>query len=153
MSIFGKIWNKLNDPWGIHEKRRGEKEREAAAAARPASAQAAPAPTARPQTPKAPPASAAAPAPAVTAQPIDVQAVLTELAAKKGGGGNWRTSIVDLLKLLDLDSSLAARKELAEELGVRAGDHGSAEQNMALQKAVLRKLAENGGKVPKELLD
>jgi hypothetical protein len=84
---------------------------------------------------------------------VDVEAVLTELAAKKGGGGNWRTSIVDLLKLLDLDSSLAARKELAEELGVHAGEHGSAEQNIALQKAVLRKLAENGGKVPKELLD
>jgi hypothetical protein len=149
MSIFGKIWNKLNDPWGIHEKRRLEKEREAAAAAKPApgAAQAAPRPAAQPQAPIAP-ASAAAPA-----QPVDVEAVLTELAAKKGGGGNWRTSIVDLLKLLDLDSSLAARKELAEELGVHAGEHGSAEQNIALQKAVLRKLAENGGKVPKELLD
>ncbi len=79
--------------------------------------------------------------------------MLTDLAAKKGGGGNWRTSIVDLLKLLDLDSSLAARKELAEELGVHAGEHGSAEQNIALQKAVWKKLAENGGQVPASLRD
>jgi hypothetical protein len=82
---------------------------------------------------------------------VDVEATLVQLAAKKGGGGNWRTSIVDLLKLLDLDSSLSARKELAVELGVRAGADGSAEQNIALQKAVMRKLAENGGKVPESL--
>ena len=62
-------------------------------------------------------------------------------------------SIVDLLKLLDLDSSLDARKELAAELSVNAGAHGSAEQNIALHKAVMRKLAENGGKVPDSLKD
>jgi hypothetical protein len=84
-------------------------------------------------------------------QNVDVDAVLQQMAAKKGGGGNYRTSIVDLLKLLDLDSSLEARKELATELGVNAGATGSAEQNIALQKAVMRKLAENGGKVPDEL--
>ena len=84
---------------------------------------------------------------------VDVQAVLTALAAKKGGGGNWQTSIVDLLKMLDLDSSLDARKELATELHVNAGAHGSAEQNIALQKAVMRKLAENGGQVPASLRD
>ena len=77
--------------------------------------------------------------------------MLVQLASKKGGGGNYRTSIVDLLKLLDLDSSLEARKELAEELNVHAGAHGSAEQNIALQRAVMRKLAENGGKVPESL--
>ena len=96
-----------------------------------------------------------APAPNTT-QPIqivDVEAVLSQLAAKKGGGGNYRTSIVDMLKLLDLDSSLEARKGLAEELNVHAGAHGSAEQNIALQKAVMRKLAENGGKVPDSLRD
>ncbi|HEY9217167.1 MAG TPA: DUF3597 domain-containing protein, partial [Phenylobacterium sp.] len=85
--------------------------------------------------------------------PVDVEAVLSEMAAQKGGGGNWRTSIVDLLKMLDLDSSLSARKELAQELGVSAGEHGSPEQNMALQKAVWRKLAENGGHVPASLRD
>ena len=82
-----------------------------------------------------------------------MQAVLAQLAAKKGGGGNYKVSIVDLLKLLGLDSSLAARKKLAAELNVNAGAHGSAEQNIALHKAVLQKLAENGGKVPDSLLD
>jgi hypothetical protein len=88
-----------------------------------------------------------------TLQNVDVDAVLAQMASNKGGGGNYRTSIVDLLKLLDLDSSLNARKELADELNVRAGEHGSAEQNIALQKAVMRKLAENGGKVPDSLRD
>ena len=84
---------------------------------------------------------------------VDVDKVLKEMAARKGGGGNYRESIVDLLKLLDLDSSLEARKELAKELGVNAGAPGTAEQNIALQKAVMRKLAENGGKVPDSLKD
>ena len=84
-------------------------------------------------------------------QNVDIDAVLTQLAAKKGGGGNYRTSIVDLLKLLDLDSSLEARKGLADELNVHAGDPGTAEQNIALHKAVMKKVAENGGKVPDSL--
>ena len=84
---------------------------------------------------------------------VDVEATLIRLAASKGGGGNWRTSIVDLLKLLDMDSSLAARKTLAQELNVRAGADGSAEQNIALQKAVWNKMAENGGKIPDSLRD
>jgi uncharacterized protein DUF3597 len=84
-------------------------------------------------------------------QNVDVEAVLGQLANTKGGGGNWRTSVVDLLKLLDLDSSLAARKSLAQELNVHAGADGSAEQNIALQKAVMNKIAENGGKVPDTL--
>ncbi len=112
--------------------------------------------------------AAAAPAPAPAQQPsmatgagastqrlqsVDVDAVLTKLASTKGGGGkvHWQTSIVDLLKLLDLDSSLASRKELAQELNLRAGADGSAEQNIALSKAVMQKLAENGGKVPDNL--
>jgi hypothetical protein len=84
-------------------------------------------------------------------QNVDVDAVLAEMASKKGGGGNYRESIVDLLKLLDLDSSLNARKELAQELKVNAGAHGSAEQNIALHQAVMRKVAENGGKVPETM--
>lgn len=99
----------------------------------------------------APPALNPAPTPAP--EPVDVEAVLTAMATEKGGKSNWRTSIVDLLKLLDLDSSLDARKELAAELDVNAGAHGSPEQNIALHKAVMRKLAENGGKVPDELKD
>ena len=82
---------------------------------------------------------------------FDVEAVLTRMAAQKSGGGNWQTSIVDLLKLLDLDSSLNARQELANELNVHAGANGSAEENIALHKAVMQKLAENGGKVPDDL--
>jgi len=84
-------------------------------------------------------------------QDVDIDAVLSQLATQKGGGGNYRESIVDLLKLLDLDSSLNARKELAQELNVNAGAHGSAEQNIALHKAVMRKVAENGGKVPESM--
>ena len=111
--------------------------------------------------PKAAPAPQAAPAaaPATTAPapaaPVDVEAVLVSMAELKGeeAAGNWRTSIVDLLKLLGLDSSLDARKALAQELGVNAGPHGSAEQNIALSKAVWRKLAENGGLVPDSLRD
>ena len=84
-------------------------------------------------------------------QNVDVDKVLADMASKKGGGGNYRESIVDLLKLLELDSSLNARKELSQELNVSAGAHGSAEQNIALHKAVMRKVAENGGKVPESM--
>jgi hypothetical protein len=86
-----------------------------------------------------------------TLENVDVDKVLADMASKKGGGGNYRESIVDLLKLLDLDSSLTARKELAGELNVNAGAHGSAEQNIALHNAVMRKVAENGGKVPESM--
>jgi len=85
---------------------------------------------------------------------VDVTAHLEQLATKNSEQLNWRTSIVDLLKLLDIDSSAAARRELAEELGAPAGlQHGSAEMNMWLHRTVLRKIADNGGNVPKELLD
>jgi hypothetical protein len=83
--------------------------------------------------------------------PVDVEAVLLGMASQKGGGGNWNSSIVDLLKLLDLDSSFNARKELGTELDVHAGADGSAEENIALHRAVMQKLAENGGKVPESL--
>lgn len=94
------------------------------------------------------------PAAAAQAQPVDVEQVLTGIAHQKGDPNlNWRTSIVDLLKLLDLDSSLAARKELAGELNIHAGPDGSAEENIALHKAVMRELEKNGGKVPAGLKD
>lgn len=94
------------------------------------------------------PAGGAASGGTASGEHVDIGAVLSDMAAKKGGGGNYQTSIVDLLKLLDLDSSLDARKELANELGVHAGADGSAEQNIALHKAVVAKLEANGGKVP-----
>jgi len=108
-------------------------------------------PTAAPTSSQPVPAqpAPAQPAPAAAPEPVDVEAVLASMAEMKdGGGGNYQSSIVDLLKLLQLDSSLDARKELAAELGVKAGAPGSAEQNIALHRAVMRKLAENGGQVP-----
>jgi len=114
------------------------------------------------QTPSTRPTSvpshqAERPAPAAPASPpqapVDVEAILNGLARTRSGDSNWQTSIVDLLKLLDLDSSLDARKDLAAELGVNAGADGSAAQNLALHKAVMRKLSENGGKVPADLRD
>lgn len=118
--------------------------------AAPAATTPTPPPAAPAAAPNAAPAPSLTPAPAPAAQ-VDVGAVLSEMAEMKGGGGNYSTSIVDLLKLLDLDSSLSARKELAQELGVHAGDDGTAEQNIALHKAVMAKLAENGGIVPDSL--
>ncbi|WP_277969098.1 DUF3597 domain-containing protein [Sphingomonas echinoides] len=134
MSIFGNIMSKI-----FHH---GSAKAATPAPAAPAQAAPAPPPT---QTP-----AAAAPAPEPV-QSVDVGAVLSEMASLKDGGGNYQSSIVDLLKLLDLDSSLTARKELGTELGVHAGADGSAEQNIALHKAVMAKLAENGGVVPDSL--
>jgi len=129
MSVFGNIMNKI-----FHH------------------GSAAQAPQASPQTGGGDTGTlTAAPAATTTPQNVDVGAVLSEMASMKGGGGNYQSSIVDLLKLLDLDSSLAARKELANELNVHAGADGSAEENIALHKAVMQKLAENGGVVPDSL--
>ncbi|MDB5498639.1 MAG: hypothetical protein JWP28_2670 [Phenylobacterium sp.] len=121
----------------------------------PAAAQAAP--QAQPQPAVATAAQPAAQSAAQSAAPasslpqVDVEGVLVTMAEFKGDGGNWRTSIVDLLKLLDLDSGLQARKQLAEELGVHAGADGSDEENVALHQAVMQKLADNGGLVPDSL--
>lgn len=83
----------------------------------------------------------------------DVEAVLNGLAAKNPQKLNWRTSIVDLMKLLDLDSSLQERKDLATELGYTGAKDGSAEMNTWLHRQVMNKLAANGGKVPADLKD
>ena len=121
MNIFGAIMDKI-----FHHP--------AAQPAPAAAAEAQPAATQPAAATQAPAASAPAPS-----QPVDVEA---------GGGGNYDSSIVDLLKLLDLDSSLDARKQLAQELNVHVAADGSAEENIALHRAVMQKLAENGGKVP-----
>jgi hypothetical protein len=84
---------------------------------------------------------------------IDVEEVLEGLARKSGRPSNWKSSIVDLMNLLGMDSSLAERKELAEELGYAGPADGSAEMNTWLHKALLRTLAANGGRVPDHLLD
>ena len=113
-----------------------------------------PAPQAqRPATPGAPAAPQPQPTAPAPVSEVDVEAVLTQKAAAKGETLNWKTSIVDLMKLLDLDPSLSNRKELADELGYTGEKDGSAEMNIWLHKAVMRELAKNGGKVPAGLAD
>ena len=134
MGLFGKIMEKLG--FG-----------------RPAEAEPAPQAVPAPQVEPAATPAPAAPIPAAVTV-VDVVAQLEELAASSAQKLNWKVSIVDLLKLLGLESSLAARKELAVELGCPLGKMGdSAQMNMWLHKTVLQKLAENGGNIPKELLD
>jgi len=97
---------------------------------------------------------AAATAATRPAEPVDIESVMQEFESEKGGQKlNWRTSIVDLLKLLDIDSGLENRKELARELGYTGSTTDTATMNIWLHKQVLRKLQENGGKVPASLLD
>ena len=94
--------------------------------------------------------AAAAPAAAPMSQ-VDVEAVLTKMAAENKEKLDWRKSIVDLMKLLKLDSSLSARQELAKELHYTGNMNDSASMNIWLHKQVMTKLAENGGKVPADL--
>jgi len=130
MGIFSNIYNKI-----FHHAS------DAAPAATPAAATDAPAAAA--PTPAA--------APAVVVPVVDVEVVLVGLASKNAETLNWRTSIVDLMKLLQLDSSLASRKELAQELHFTGDTNDSASMNIWLHRQVMIKLAENGGKVPEEL--
>jgi hypothetical protein len=101
-----------------------------------------------PTTAATPGSSPAAP----SAQPVDVAAVLNDLAAKNPEKLDWKHSIVDLMKLVGMDSSLSARKQLATELHYTGDQNDSATMNIWLHKEVLKKLSENGGKVPQELL-
>jgi hypothetical protein len=135
MSFFGKILEKL-----------GLKKAEAAPVP-PAPKPTMPPPVAAPVPPPPPP-------PPKPIDVVDVVAQLEKLAAANPQKLNWKVSIVDLLKLLDIDSSFGARKELAVELGCPADLMGdSAKMNMWLHKTVLKKIADNGGNIPKELLD
>ena len=128
MGIFSSILSKLGF---------GDKKEEVAADAAPVSVDAA----------------TAAPAAPVAISAVDVVAKLEGMAAANAEKLNWKTSIVDLMKLLGLDSSLAVRKELAAELDCPADKLAdSAQMNMWLHKAVLQKLADNGGNIPAELL-
>ena len=102
----------------------------------------------------APAAPGTAPTADAPTQQVDVEQVLTTIQHEKGNPDlNWRTSIVDLMKLLGLDSSLDNRKQLATELGYTGATDGSAEMNIWLHKAVMQELAKNGGKVPANLAD
>ena len=120
-------------------------------------APAAPAPSGAAPSPAAPSggSSSAPAAPGAlpkASTPVDVAAVLTKLAASNKEKLDWQHSIVDLMKLLNMDSSLAARKELAGELHYSGDTGDSASMNMWLHKQVMQKLADNGGQVPAELL-
>lgn len=131
MSIFGKI----RDAIFGHAK--------AAPAARPQ------AQIQNPAMPQMKPAAATA----QPAQPVDVDAVLADLASRRGEKLNYQSSIVDLMKLLGLDSSLANRQALAQELGYAGARDGSAEMNIWLHKRVVAELEKNGGKVSAALKD
>lgn len=136
MGLFGKILAKLGFPSSESQVVLGPK---AEAAIREG--------LKPPQEPQAPP-------PPVAITVVDVMEKLEGLAKANPQKLNWKVSIVDLLKLLDLDSSFSFRKELAIELGCPAEKmKDSAQMNMWLHKTVLQKLADNGGNIPKELLD
>lgn len=92
-------------------------------------------------------------APTSATQQVDVAPILDKAVKDSGQQLNWKTSIVDLLKALKIDSSLTARKELAHELGYTGATEDSATMNVWLHKAVIKKLSKNGGKVPADLLD
>src|SRR6476620_3695651 len=130
MSIFGKIMGAI---FGSHP-----------ASAAPAGS----APSGSAPASAAPAGSAPAAAPMAT---VDVAAIVDKLVAAQKEKLEWRTSIVDLMKALDIDSSLAARKDLAKELGYSGDTNDSASMNVWLHKQVMSKLAANGGKLPPEI--
>ena len=136
MSFLGSIVSKILHPFGGSE-----------AQAKPADAT----PTAGGDAPAATPTSTGTAT--ASGEPVDVEAVLNGMAAKNPQTLNWRTSIVDLMKLLDIDSSLTARKSLADELHYTGDKDDSATMNVWLHKQVIKKLEENGGKVPADLKD
>jgi 3-oxoacyl-ACP reductase-like protein len=142
MSIFGSIVSAIF----------GKSPTPAATAASPAGAPASSAPASAPSVPSAGSVAAAGAAVATAAaKPMtraEVEAVIAKLASQSKEDLNWKQSIVDLMKLLNLDSSLNARKELAQELGYTGALNGSAEMNVWLHQQVMAKLAEGGGKVP-----
>ncbi len=142
MSIFGDILSKIfpaNHPAVVQAQ---------AQTASPGAASASPAATIG----AAPPASTATSGAAASAPAVDVQKILTDKAAQSGQQLNWQTSIVDLLKLLGMDSSLTARKTLASELHYSGDTNDSATMNVWLIKQVMSQLATNGGKVPTNLM-
>ena len=136
MNILGSLMGKILG----NSARKSEAAANAARPAAPAPAASAPAPSAAP--------AAAAPPPVV-----DVETVLETMAAGKNQKLDWRHSIVDLMTLVGIDSSLANRRELAQELGYTGDMNDTAPMNIWLHKQVLRHLSENGGKVPANLLD
>jgi hypothetical protein len=149
MSILGKIFGRIF-PHANAGQAPGTTQAAPAQMGRPQTTSGQPAsqPQAAPQTAPAQPAGAAA-----TMERVDVEQVLDGMATHNSQKLNWRTSIVDLMKLVGMDSTLQERRELADELGYTGDKGDTAAMNMWLHKQVMQKLAENGGKVPANLLD
>ncbi len=126
-NILGKIFHRKDEP-------------------RAPSAPPQPAPTSTPVQPQA-----TAPAPQAPAQPVDVGGILDFMNDQRDQKLNWRTSIVDLMKLLGMESSLAERKELADELGYTGDKSDSASMNIWLHKQVIQKIIDNGGQLPRDM--
>jgi hypothetical protein len=150
MSIFGRIMGKIFGTDAQAATPAGS----AAAAPKPAGTAGTPGattPAASAPSASGTPGAATATAGAAADKQVDVNAVLTEMASRETQKLDWKHSIVDLMKLLDLDSSLTARKELAKELNYTGDTDDSATMNIWLHKQVMQKLAENGGKVPDDL--
>lgn len=145
MGMFDKIKSAI---WGRKDDAAVETASLDASKAAPVTASATATSAAAPAASAAP---AAAPASASASGPVDVAAILDAAVKKNGQKLDWRKSIVDLMKALDLDSSLANRKELAADLHYTGDTNDSATMNIWLHKALLKKLAENGGTVPSEL--
>jgi hypothetical protein len=136
MSIFGNIWDRIT----------GQRDAKPGAGGSPSFSNVSGSSTSTAPAPAAP----ATPAPSA---PVDVEAIMTELERKSGHKSNWRVSIVDLMSLLGMDNSLAERRALAKELGYTGDTNDTATMNMWLHKQVMKKMAENGGKVPADMLD
>ena len=143
MSVFGKIMSAIFGSNASAAPAGG------ASATTPSSGAAAPASGSASSAPTS--SAPASSAPAAPAQTVDVAPILDKAVAAKGEKLEWRTSIVDLMKALDIDSSFTARKELAKELGYTGDSNDSASMNIWLHKQVMSKLAANGGKLPPEI--
>lgn len=156
MSIFDRIKKRLFGDDSVAQKPAHQPQTTSASAGSVPTS-----PSTKPATP-APKMAGAAPEPAAStatpsaskpaAAPVDVAAIMDAAVAKNGQKLDWRHSIVDMMKALDMDSSLGERKELAAELGYTGDTGDSATMNVWLHKALMKKLSENGGNVPAELL-
>ncbi|AYG65904.1 MULTISPECIES: DUF3597 domain-containing protein [unclassified Rhizobium] len=138
---------------GIFDKIKGAIWGEAKAAPAPTQTAATANPTSAPTPAPSSTTAATSPATSAPSAPVDVAAILDAAVKKNGQKLDWKHSIVDLMKALGMDASLSERKELAQELGYTGDAGDSAKMNTFLHKALLKKLADNGGKVPADLLN
>jgi hypothetical protein len=139
MSVLGNLFNRI---FHRNDAQAANKGTTTTGQASPAGSGNAPQPQAAPQQ-----------GTAATAERVDIEKVLNVMAAKNPQKLNWRTSIVDLMKLVGMESSLQERKQLADELGYTGDKNDTATMNIWLHKQVMKKMQENGGKVPADLLD